>query len=72
MGDLVSINGKRTTLSALNAVLLETPGLSDGVVLRVPDHGEDRLSVVAVMNASDDLSQSEAIARIPEAVSCPS
>ena len=47
-GDMVSVSGKRTTLAALNAVLIETPGLVDGVVLHQPQDGDDLLAIVAV------------------------
>ena len=57
VGDMVSINGKKTTLAALNAVLIETPGLADGIVLHRRNDGEDTLAIVAVR--AGDASHSE-------------
>ena len=62
IGDMVSINGKRSSLAALNAVLIETPGLSDGVMLHRAEGGHDRLAIVAVVG--DGISESDAKAAI--------
>lgn len=47
-GDMITIHGKRSRLSALNSVLSETPGLADGVCLHSPKGDTDRLAIVAV------------------------
>lgn len=61
-GDMVGIAGKRANLSALNAILVETPCLLDGVVLRQPGDGgqDDQLAIVAVINPESGLSAAEA------------
>lgn len=59
VGDMVSINGKRSSLGALNAVLIETPGLLDGIVLHQPRDGEDLLAIVAVRNPATGQSETE-------------
>ncbi len=51
LGDMVSIAGKRSSLGTLNAVLAETPGLADGVVIRARGEDGDFLGVVAVAAA---------------------
>lgn len=56
-GEMVSVAGKRSSLAALNAVLLETEGLSDGVVLQHRTEGDDILCVIAVLG---DLNESDA------------
>lgn len=48
IGDLVNVAGKRTSLGTLNAVLLETPGLADGLVLRHKRDEGDWLGVLVV------------------------
>ena len=60
-GDMVGIAGKRANLSALNAILVDTPGLLDGVVLRQPANGgqDDQLAIVAVLNPESGLSLAE-------------
>lgn len=58
-GDMIGIAGKRSNLSALNAILVETPDLRDGVVLRRQAHGEDQLAIVAVLDPTRGLSELE-------------
>ena len=59
-GDMVGIAGKRSNLSALNAILIETPGLLDGVVLRQRGEADDLLVIVAVLDPDSGLSVSQA------------
>ena len=59
VGDMVSINGKRSSLGTLSAVLTEVPELLDGVVLHQPDDGEDLLVIVAVRDPAAGLSEAE-------------
>ena len=58
-GDMVGIAGKRSNLSALNAILIETPGLLDGVVLRQRGEADDLLVIVAVLDPESGLSAAE-------------
>ena len=51
-GDMVRIAGKRQSLGALNAALGTMPAIRDGVVIRETVDGEDRLSVLVVLNPS--------------------
>lgn len=55
-GDMIGIAGKRSNLSALNAILLETPNLLDGVVLRKQTDDDDQLAIVAVIDPESGLS----------------
>ncbi|MBY8974898.1 acyl-CoA synthetase [Rhodobacteraceae bacterium NNCM2] len=64
VGDMVSMNGKRTSLAALNAVLIEAPGLIDGVVLHQKREGEDLLAIIAVRDPAAGLSEREACSAI--------
>lgn len=57
---MVGIAGKRSNLSALNAILIETPGLLDGVVLRQRGEADDLLVIVAVLDPDSGLSVSQA------------
>ncbi|GMG84993.1 xanthomonadin biosynthesis 3-hydroxybenozate--AMP ligase XanA2 [Paralimibaculum aggregatum] len=54
LGDMVTVAGKRTSLGTLEAVLAETPGLADGVVLRQRRDEGDWIGVVAVPQAGQD------------------
>lgn len=56
-GDMIGIAGKRSNLSALNAILLETPHLLDGVVLRRRTDADDQLAIVAVVDPASGLSK---------------
>ncbi|MBT5945966.1 MAG: acyl-CoA synthetase [Rhodospirillaceae bacterium] len=56
-GDMIGIAGKRSNLSALNAILLETPHLLDGVVLRRQTDADDQLAIVAVVDPAKGLSK---------------
>ena len=56
-GDMIGIAGKRANLSALNAILSETPGLHDGVVLRRRTEGDDQLAVVAVLDPEREMTE---------------
>ncbi|MEL6476498.1 MAG: AMP-binding protein [Pseudomonadota bacterium] len=59
LGDMIHVAGKRASLGALNAVLVEAPGLSDGVVLRTRTGGDDQLSILAVRDRATTLSEAE-------------
>lgn len=63
-GDMIGIAGKRANLSALNAILIETPCLLDGVVLRERGEGDNRLAIVAVIDPDSGLSAAEGKAAI--------
>ena len=63
-GDMVGIAGKRANLSALNAILVETPCLLDGVVLRQRNEGDDQLAIVAVLDPQSGVSVSQARTKI--------
>ena len=54
---MIGIAGKRSNLSALNAILLETPHLLDGVVLRRQTDADDQLAIVAVVDPAKGLSK---------------
>lgn len=56
-GDMIHVAGKRTSLGALNAILIETPGLGDAVVLRERTTGDDRLTIVAVPGPANMMSE---------------
>ena len=60
VGDTVSIAGKRQSLGALNALVADAPGLSDGVILRERCGDEDVLGAVLV---ADHTSGDEAACR---------
>lgn len=47
-GDMISIRGKRSRVSALNSVLIEAPGISDGTFLHVKRDDSDFLAIVVV------------------------
>ena len=64
LGDMVNVAGKRANLGALNAVLIEAPGLSDGVIVRTRRDEGDLLSVVAVRDRNASLSETEIKAAI--------
>ncbi|MEM0922172.1 MAG: AMP-binding protein [Pseudomonadota bacterium] len=59
LGDMIHVAGKRTSLGALNAILVEAPGLADGVVLRARTGGDDRLRILAVRDRASNLSDDE-------------
>jgi acyl-coenzyme A synthetase/AMP-(fatty) acid ligase len=59
LGEMVHIAGKRTSLGALNAAAVETPGIADAVVIRRRTEGDDELSVLAVRCPSASLSEAE-------------
>jgi acyl-coenzyme A synthetase/AMP-(fatty) acid ligase len=59
-GDMIGIAGKRGNLSALNAILIETSCLLDGVVLRQRSEGDDQLAIVAVLDPQSGLSVPQA------------
>ena len=50
LGDMVRIAGKRQSLGALNAALSTMPGIRDGIVIRETVDGDDRLSVLVVLD----------------------
>jgi acyl-coenzyme A synthetase/AMP-(fatty) acid ligase len=57
-GDMVSIRGKKSRLSALNAILSENSEIADGLFLHVKKDNSDLLAVAVV--AKPDLGLSEA------------
>lgn len=59
LGEMVSVAGKRTGLTALNEILVETPGILDGVVLHRLTEEDDLLTVVAVLDTSAGFSVSD-------------
>ena len=63
-GDMIGIAGKRSNLSALNAILLETPHLVDGVVLRKQTADDDQLAIVAVVDPASGLSDGDMKSKI--------
>lgn len=65
-GDMIGIAGKRSNLSALNAILLETPHLVDGVVLRKQTGDDDQLALVAVIDPESGLSDDDVKSKIRE------
>ncbi|MEX0758819.1 MAG: hypothetical protein WD100_04505 [Tistlia sp.] len=67
LGDMVSVAGKRTTLAALSAILLETPGILDGVVLQRRSEAGDALAVAAVLDRGAGVTEAEAKAAIRHA-----
>ena len=52
LGDMVRIAGKRQSLRAPNAALSTTPGIRDGIVIRETVDGDDRLSVLVVLDTA--------------------
>jgi acyl-coenzyme A synthetase/AMP-(fatty) acid ligase len=60
LGDMVNIAGKRTNLAALNAILTETPGLADGVVVKHQSGSDDVLAVIATLDRGENASQDTA------------
>ncbi len=63
-GDMVAIAGKRTGLAVLNAILIETPHLLDGVVLRRETQGDDQLVAVIVIDGGLNISPAEMRAKV--------
>lgn len=55
LGDMIQVAGKRTSLGALNAILLAAADLQDGIVLRERTEGDDILTIAAVRQAADPL-----------------
>lgn len=55
LGDMIHVAGKRTSLGALNAILLEDRDLQDGIVLRERTEGDDILTIAAVRREADPL-----------------
>ncbi len=64
LGDMVLVAGKRTSLGALNAILVDTPGIVDGVVLREPGKADDQLTIVAVIHPSSTMTPDDCRAAI--------
>ncbi|MEM6547888.1 MAG: AMP-binding protein [Pseudomonadota bacterium] len=64
LGDMVNIAGKRSSLGMLNAVVQETPGLRDAVVLRRRGEGSDSLCILAVIDPAAGLGEEQAMAAI--------
>ena len=60
LGDMVSIAGKRTNLAALNAILLETKEIRDGIVLRHATDDGDVIAVVVVLDQEAGITEAEA------------
>ena len=60
LGEMVSVAGKRTGLTALNEILVETAGILDGVVLHRRTEGDDLLAIVAVIDPSFGVSADDA------------
>lgn len=63
-GDMVSIHGKRNRVSALNSILVEAPGISDGIFLHSKREDSDLLAIAAVPEPDCTLSSNEIKAAI--------
>jgi acyl-coenzyme A synthetase/AMP-(fatty) acid ligase len=65
-GDMVSIRGKKSRLSALNAILSESPDIADGLFLHIKGDSSDQLAVAVVARPDLDLSERELRTRIQQ------
>lgn len=63
-GDMVSIRGKKSRLSALNSILAENPDIADGLFLHIKGDNSDLLAVAVVAKPDPGLSEPELRGRV--------